>query len=284
MDVVDDGVLSLALRFVRYASKVKNLHVPEGRCGSHGEHVELHERLLEHVGKQVPVLFCERTGSETIRDAARDDSRDLSHHDNENEQVASPRSLLVNQDKERSEERQLQVSGDGPAPEEAAVVWRLKVGIDIADHEQMGPPVVFAIGIHQVGSVPDRACTQVGEDSPSTEEDEVVHGGEAEVLACVELQAILNSQMTLSLIELKELVGAKESRDCSESLHHDVAANDDSKDELLEEALDHPRVDRLRAHQELGCDTQLPKEEAKEFYTFNGIELFIIPQLTLCAR
>lgn len=70
MDIVDDRVLCLAALLVWDASKVKNLHIEKGCRYSKGEVVELHERFLEHVGKQVPILLSEGTGSQTILDTA----------------------------------------------------------------------------------------------------------------------------------------------------------------------------------------------------------------------
>ena len=48
--------------------------------------------------------------------------------------------------------------------------------------------------------------------------------------------------------------------------------------------MNHPRINRLRAHHELRCDTELSQEEAKKFGAFNDIELFIVPQLAFAAR
>jgi len=47
----------------------------------------------------------------------------------------------------------------------------------------------------------------------------------------------------------------------------------------LEELIDDPGVNRLRAHHELSGNAELSQEEAEEFCAFNDIKLPIIPQL-----
>ena len=85
--------------------------------------------------------------------------------------MPDPFPLLVDDDKDRQEERQLYVSADGPAPEEAPVIGRLEPRVDVADHEQLSPPVVLTIIKHEVCRVPNRPSTQVREDGPATEGD-----------------------------------------------------------------------------------------------------------------
>ena len=88
----------------------------------------------------------------------------------------------------------------------------------------------------------------MGEYCPATEENEVVHGGETQVFASPKLQAVFEADVALSLVEAKELVGAKECRQGCESFHDDVATDNNRENQLLEEALDHPWIDRLGAH------------------------------------
>ena len=102
----------------------------------------------------------------------------------------------------------MQVSGDGPAPEEAAVVGCLEIWIQVADHKKLSPPVISTFVIHKVRRVPDRTSTQVRKNGPTTEENEVVHGGEAQILSCIELQAIFDSEIALSFMQTEELVRA----------------------------------------------------------------------------
>lgn len=122
------------------------------------------------------------------------------------------------------------------------------------------------------------------ENGPSGKENEVVHWSEAEILSGVEFEDIGDADVPLGLIQREELVGAEEGRKGCECFHDDIAADDDCEDKLLEEALDHPWVDRLSAHEELGCQAQLAQEEAEELASFDSIELFIIPQLALAFR
>ena len=103
------------------------------------------------------------------------------------------------------------------------------------------------------------------ENGPSAEEDEVVNRGQSQVLAAIELHDVFEAKIALGLIETEQLVCAKEARDCGENLHHYIAADNDCEDELLEEALNDPRVDRLGAHKELCSDAELSKEVAEEF-------------------
>ena len=49
------------------------------------------------------------------------------------------------------------------------------------------------------------------ENGPATEEYEVVHRGKAQVLSPPKLQAILEADVALGLIETEELIGAKKS-------------------------------------------------------------------------
>ena len=88
----------------------------------------------------------------------------------------------------------------------------------------------------------------------------------------------------MGFIETEQLVSAEESRNCSEGLHDDVAADDDCEYKLLEEPLDHPRIDRRSAHEELRRDTKLSQEEAEEFGTFDDVKLRVVPCLTLGIR
>ena len=62
--------------------------------------------------------------------------------------MTGPFPFLVHDDKEGSEQGKLNVCCDGPTPEETAVVWRLEVGIDLADHEKLRPPVLVTILEH----------------------------------------------------------------------------------------------------------------------------------------
>ena len=48
------------------------------------------------------------------------------------------------------------------------------------------------------------------ENSPANEEDEVVHGGKAQILAAPELQDIRELELALSFVQAEELIGAKE--------------------------------------------------------------------------
>lgn len=93
------------------------------------------------------------------------------------------------------------------------------------------------------------------ENSPANEEDEVVHGGKAQILAAPELQDIRELELALSFVQTEELIGAKEGWKSCESLHDDVAAHYNGENDLLEEAFDHPGIYRLGAHQELCGDT-----------------------------
>ena len=118
-----------------------------------------------------------------------------------------------------------------------------------------------------MGSVPDRPGTKVGEDAPAAEEDDVVHGSQTQVFSRPKLEDVADAELALSLVKAEKLVGAEEGRKRGERLHDDVAADDDGEDQLSEEALDNPWVDRLCAHQELCRQAQLPQEEAEEFDT-----------------
>ena len=100
----------------------------------------------------------------------------LDAHDKEDEAVTNPLPLLVDDDEEGREECKLQVRRDRPSPEETAVVRSLEIGIKVADHQQLCPPIVATFVVHQVSCVPDRTSTQVRENRPAAEEDEVVHG------------------------------------------------------------------------------------------------------------
>ena len=85
----------------------------------------------------------------------------------------------------------------------------------------------------------------------------------------------------MCLVQAKELVSAKEAGNGRENLHDDVAADDDRENQLLEEALDDPRIDSLGAHEELRRDAQLAEEVAEEFDAFKRVQLFVVPHLAL---
>ena len=124
--------------------------------------------------------------------------------------MSCPLTLLVDQNEEWSQESKLHVSGDCPSPEKASIIRSLEVWINVANHQQLTPPVFITIFKHQVGLIPDRTGAQVREDCPSGEEDEVVHRSESEILSGVEFEAIGDADVPLGLIQRKELVCAQE--------------------------------------------------------------------------
>jgi hypothetical protein len=197
--------------------------------------------------------------------------------------VTSPGALSENDHKDWQNKGQLHVSGNRPAPEEAAIVRCLEVGHNVSHEEQLGPPVVLAVVEHQVGRVPDGASSHRGEHSPAHEEYKVVQGSKSHELAGVEHKDVVNAEVSLNIIEAEKLVRSQESGEESESFHHDVAIDDDSEDHFLEEVLDHPGVNGLSAHEELGRITEHTKEVTEELKAFDGIKFAVVPQLALRA-
>ena len=185
--------------------------------------------------------------------------------------MANPLAFYVDEDEEWSQQSKLHIGCNRPAPEEAAVVACLEVGVHVADHEELGPPVIPAIVEHRVCCVPDRAGTELGEDAPPTKEDKVVHGCKAKVFTRPKLQNIFHCQFTLGMVKAEQLVGAKKSRERSECFHDQIATDYNRKDNLGEEFLNHPWVDRLSAHKKLCSDAELAQEEAEEFDTFKYV-------------
>ena len=119
-------------------------------------------------------------------------------------------------------------------------------------------------------------------DCPSAKENEVVHGCQAKILTPPELRNISEGKATcLHLAELEKFVGAKEGRKRGEGLHDNVTADDDGEQPFLKETPNHPRVNRLGAHQELSCDASLAEEVAEEFKALDHVELFVVPRLAL---
>lgn len=124
--------------------------------------------------------------------------------------MSRPLALFVDDHKERCQQGKLHISRDSPTPEEAAIVGRLEVRVDVSNHEQLCPPVLVTLVVHETGLVPDWARAQVWEDCPACEEDEVVHWGESKVLARPELQNVEPTDVTLRFVEAEELVGTQE--------------------------------------------------------------------------
>lgn len=60
--------------------------------------MDLHEWLLEHVCKQVPVFFGKRTRTEAILDACATDEVRIDDDGNCDEDVTNPFALLVDDD------------------------------------------------------------------------------------------------------------------------------------------------------------------------------------------
>ena len=167
---------SFSLLFLRLVAEREDSHV-DARCHyAHAEGRQFEPRLLEHVCEQVPIFLGEGPGSQTILDASVRCQALIDADNDEAEEVTCPLSLDESIDEKWCEQSQLHVRSDGPSPEEASVVRRLEIRIDVADHEQLCPPVVVALVKHVVGRVPDRTCTQMWEDCPPAEEDKVVHG------------------------------------------------------------------------------------------------------------
>ena len=245
--------------------------------------MDLHEGLLEQVGEKIPVFLSKWAGAQPPLNGRAIDEYAANNDGGGREEVASPLSLLVNHNEEGHEERQLEVSGDRPSPEEAPVVRSLEVWVEVADHEKVGPPVILAVVIHQTSFKPDWPSTQMWKDGPPAEEDQIVHGSEAEIFAPPELQAILETDVALRLIQREELVCTQECRKEGEGFHDDASTENDCKEELLEELIDNPRIDSLCAHHELRSDTELGQEEAKELGALNRIQLTVVPEFALAA-
>ena len=104
MHEVDKGVLGLALFLIRDPSEGQNLHVEKSSCDAHSEHMDLHERLLEHVCKEIPILLSEWTSSQTILEAGATDKVQLHDHGYCDEDVSDPLALLVDYHEEGQEE------------------------------------------------------------------------------------------------------------------------------------------------------------------------------------
>lgn len=109
------------------------------------------------------------------------------------------------------------------------------------------------------------------ENCPAHEEAKVVHWGQPEVLPSIEFQNILDAKISLYVVQRKEFIGTQKAWVSGECLHDYVRADNNGENQLLEKPLDHPWIYSLRAHQELGRDAELAKEEANEFVSFDRI-------------
>ena len=63
---VDDWVLGSTSFLIRNAPEAENLHVAVSCKDSHRKNVDLEERLLEHIGKEIPIFLGERALSQLV--------------------------------------------------------------------------------------------------------------------------------------------------------------------------------------------------------------------------
>jgi len=195
--------------------------------------------------------------------------------------MTEPGPLTVQNDKEGNQKGELHVATNGPSPEETPVVGCLKVGVNVADEQKLGPPLRRTVIVHETSRKPDRSSAHVRENSPPHKEAYVVDWGKSKVFPRIELQHILHTDVALGLIEAKQLIGAQKGRKVGEHVHDHVRTDHNGENQLLKEALDHPRIDSLCAHEKLGCDAQLTEEVAKKFDSFDDVQFAIVPQFTL---
>ena len=63
--------------------------------------------------------------------------------------MSEPGPLAVQNHKKGNQKGELHVTSYGPSPEETPVVGRLKVGVNVADEQKLGPPLRRTVIVHK---------------------------------------------------------------------------------------------------------------------------------------
>lgn len=106
------------------------------------------------------------------------------------DQVTKPSLIKVSTHEKWNQKRNLKINFNSPGPVETALIWRLEVGIDIANEKNLGPPVGLARFKHFITRVPNWPGAYSRVDCPRDKKYQIEYGRNFQIFSRQSFAAI----------------------------------------------------------------------------------------------